>query len=130
MQHIVIRHHAYVRKELPLIEGLIAAVRETRGRADANMLVPLEKVFRFFKREVENHLRREEEVLFPLIRQVETASKSGGKPPQFSFGHLANPVGIMEERPRCGTAADAKNAGVHRQLHRSGGKRECIPFAF
>jgi regulator of cell morphogenesis and NO signaling len=97
MQHIVIRHHAYLRRELPLMEELVAAVRETRGRADANMLAPLEKVFRFFKRELENHLRREEEVLFPLIRQVETASKSGAKPPQFSFGHLANPIGIMEE---------------------------------
>ena len=49
------------------MERLIARVRETRGRSDANTLVPLEKVFRFFKRELENHLRREEEVLFPLI---------------------------------------------------------------
>src|SRR3954471_16285233 len=42
MEHIVIRHHAYLRRELPLMEELVAAVRETRGRADANMLAPLE----------------------------------------------------------------------------------------
>ena len=97
MQHIVVRHHAYLRKELPLMERLIARVRETRGRADANTLAPLEKVFRFFKRELENHLRREEEVLFPLIRQLETASISGAKLPRFPFGPIANPIGIMEE---------------------------------
>jgi len=97
MQHIVVRHHAYLRKELPLMEKLIAHVRETRGRADVNTLAPLEKVFRFFKRELENHLRREEEVLFPLIRQVETASRSGARPPRFPFGPIANPIGIMEE---------------------------------
>lgn len=97
MQHIVVRHHAYLRKELPLLEKFIAHVRETRGRADANTLAPLEKVFRFFKRELENHLRREEEVLFPVIRQVETASTSGARPPRFSFGPIANPIGIMEE---------------------------------
>ena len=97
MQHIVVRHHAYLRKELPLMERLVARVRETRGRSDANTLAPLEKVFRFFKRELENHLRREEEVLFPLIGQVETASKSGAEPPRFPFGPLANPIGIMEE---------------------------------
>jgi regulator of cell morphogenesis and NO signaling len=97
MQHIVFRHHAYLRKELPLMERFVARVRETRGRADANTVAPLEKVFRFFKREVENHLRREEEVLFPLIRQLETASKSGAELPRFPFGPLANPIGIMEE---------------------------------
>ena len=46
MQHIVVRHHAYLRKELPLI-GAVTRARETRGRADAITLVPLEKVFRF-----------------------------------------------------------------------------------
>ncbi len=96
-QHIVVRHHAYLRKELPLMERLLARAREARGRADANTLAPLEKVFRFFKRELENHLRREEEVLFPLIRQLETASKSGAKLPRFPFGSIANPIGIMEE---------------------------------
>ena len=97
MQHIVSRHHAYLRKELPLMERFVSRVRETGGRADANTVAPLEKVFRFFKRELESHLRREEEVLFPLIRQLETASKSGAELPRFSFGPLANPIGIMEE---------------------------------
>lgn len=97
MRHIVVRHHAYLRKELPLMERLVARVRETRGRADVNTLAPLEKVFRFFKRELENHLRREEEVLFPLIRQLETASNSGAKLPRFPFGSITNPIGIMEE---------------------------------
>ena len=97
MQHIVVRHHAYLRKELPLMERLVARLREIRGRADANTLAPLEKVFRFFKRELGNHLRREEDILFPLIRQLETAAKSGAKLPRFPFGPITNPIGIMEE---------------------------------
>ena len=97
MQYIVVRHHAYLRMELPLMERLVTRVREARGRADANTVAPLERVFRFFKRELENHLRREEEVLFPLIRQLETASKSGVELPRFPFGPIANPIGIMEE---------------------------------
>jgi len=97
MQHIVVRHHAYLRKELPLMERFVTRARETRGRADANSLAPLEKIFRFFRRELENHLRREEEVLFPLIRQLEKASKSGAELPRFPFGPITNPIGIMEE---------------------------------
>ena len=60
-----------------------------RPGRDIQLCAPLEKVFRFFKRELENHLRREEEVLFPLIRQLETASKYGAKLPRFPFGPLA-----------------------------------------
>jgi len=97
MRHIVNRHHEYLRKELPLIERFVIRLRENRGRTDANTLAPLQKVFHFFKRELENHLRREEEVLFPLIRQFETASNSGAHVPRFPFGPLANPIGIMEE---------------------------------
>lgn len=33
-------------------------------------------------------MRREEEVLLPLIRQLETASKSGAKLPRFPFGPI------------------------------------------
>src|ERR1017187_694085 len=35
MRHIVVRHHAYLRNELPLMEQLIARLREARGRTDA-----------------------------------------------------------------------------------------------
>lgn len=97
MRHIVVRHHEYLRHELPLMERLIARLREARGRTDAATVVPLEKVFRFFKRELENHLRKEEEVLFPMIAQLEAASVAGVRLPRYSFGPIANPIGVMEE---------------------------------
>ena len=97
IEHIVSRHHAYLRGELPWIERAIARAAEIGARADASMLGPLARTFRFFKRELELHLRKEEEVLFPLIRQVETLVNSGDKPPRFSFGSIANPIGIMEQ---------------------------------
>lgn len=97
MRHIVVRHHAYLRNELPLMERLIARLREARGRTDAATVIPLEKVFRFFRREMESHLRKEEEVLFPMIAQLEAASVAGIRLPRYSFGPIANPIGVMEE---------------------------------
>ena len=97
MRHIVVQHHEYLRHELPLMEQLIARLRAARSRTDAATVVPLEKVFRFFKRELENHLRKEEEVLFPMIAQLEAASVAGVRLPRYSFGPIANPIGIMEE---------------------------------
>jgi regulator of cell morphogenesis and NO signaling len=97
MRHIVVRHHEYLRHELPLMERLIARLREARSRTDAATVVPLEKMFRFFKRELENHLRKEEEVLFPMIARLEAAFVAGVRPPRYSFGPIANPIGVMEE---------------------------------
>ena len=75
----------------------MARLREARSRTDAATVVPLEKVFRFFKRELENHLRKEEEVLFPMIAQLEAAFVAGVRLPRYSFGPIANPIGVMEE---------------------------------
>ena len=97
MRHIVVQHHEYLRHELPLMERLISRLREARGRTDAATIVPLEKVFRYFKRELENHLRKEEEVLFPMIAQLEAAFVAGVRLPRYSFGPIANPIGVMEE---------------------------------
>lgn len=97
IEHIVMRHHAYLRGELPRMERAIARAAEIDGRAAASTVVPLTRTFRFFRRELELHLRKEEEVLFPLVRQIETAVNSGAKPPRFSFGSIANPIGILED---------------------------------
>jgi len=97
IEHITSRHHAYLRSELPWMERAIARAAESGGRAGSSALAPLSRTFRFFKRELELHLRKEEEVLFPLIRQMETAVNSGAGPSRYSFGSIANPIGILEE---------------------------------
>jgi regulator of cell morphogenesis and NO signaling len=97
MQHIVGRHHGFLRNELPSIERAIAKVVDLRAGTNATALVSLERTFRFFKRELELHLRKEEEVLFPLIRRVEVAFSTRARLPRFPFGSIANPIGIMEE---------------------------------
>ncbi|MCC6394408.1 MAG: hemerythrin domain-containing protein [Bryobacterales bacterium] len=97
IEHITSRHHAYLRSELPWMDRAIARAAEARGRAGASAQAPLSRTFRFFKRELELHLRKEEEVLFPLIRRLETAVHSGANPPRFSFGSIANPIGILRE---------------------------------
>ncbi len=79
------------------MELTIIRAAEIRGRGDANTLGPLVRIFRYFRRELELHLRKEEEVLFPLIRRLETSFQNGDKLPRFRFGPLANPIGIMEE---------------------------------
>lgn len=97
MGHIVERHHVHIRSELQWMDRAILRLASIDDRADANTLAPLAGIFRFFKRELELHLKKEEDVLFPMIERIETAAETGAAIPRFTFGSIANPIGIMEE---------------------------------
>src|SRR5262249_39681659 len=56
-------------------------------------------VFDGLKSELLMHMRKEEEILFPLIREMERTSRV----PQFHCGSLGMPIGVME--------AEHENAG-------------------
>lgn len=90
--HIEQTHHAYLRFELPRLTGLIAKVSDAHGKANPK-LSQLQQVFAELRAELEPHMFKEEQVLFPAIRQIER----GGPPPPFAFGTVANPIRMMEQ---------------------------------
>lgn len=87
-RHIVAKHHEYLREELPAIEGLLA---EQNGGAE------LLKVFRQFRRGMENHMQKEEVILFPMIGRIESARTAGNEPPPLPFGTIEHPIAVMEQ---------------------------------
>lgn len=90
IRHIVSKHHTYLREELPAIEGLLADARAVE-------LSRLTNVFRQFRRGIEEHLKKEEAILFPMIEKLETARDAGQEPPRFPFGSIAHPISVMEQ---------------------------------
>lgn len=97
IQYIVNRHHTWLRTELTQIERLIRQAIATEGRARSKNLVEIEGTFQKFQRETENHLKKEEAVLFPIIQELESRAESGSPPERHSFGPLRNPVQFMTE---------------------------------
>ena len=90
-------HHSYLKRELPVVEGLLReSIRQDSGtfRATAGRLLPL---FLRFRRELEAHMRREEVTLFPLIERLELAIAEGRPAPRHSFGPLSNAIQFMNE---------------------------------
>ncbi|RYX80020.1 hypothetical protein EON83_30385 [bacterium] len=69
-QHIIEVHHAYLRSELPRLSYLIDRVATRHGSLYSE-LWELQGVFEEFKEEVEWHLEREEQNLFPLFERLE-----------------------------------------------------------
>jgi regulator of cell morphogenesis and NO signaling len=89
--HIEQTHHEYLRKELPHLDQLTTTVEETHGRRHPE-LQEVKSVFQDLQAELVPHMMKEEQILFPAIRQLEAASE----PLTLPFGTVKNPIRMME----------------------------------
>lgn len=70
IDYLEIQHHAYLRRELPRLEGLLARAIAT-GSGHGTALEALGPVLVSFKKAIEEHLAVEEDILFPRVRGIE-----------------------------------------------------------
>jgi regulator of cell morphogenesis and NO signaling len=88
--HLEATHHRYLDAELPRLGELAAKVRTVHGERHPE-LIEVDATFQVLRAELEPHLRKEELVLFPMIRQL--AASDG--PVSFHCGSLRNPISVM-----------------------------------
>lgn len=92
--HIVRRHHAYVREALPAISSHLEKLVQVHGGRHPE-LARVAEHFGQIGRELQMHMFKEEQVLFPFIRGL-AAAKTGAPPPPNMFGSVQNPIRMME----------------------------------
>jgi regulator of cell morphogenesis and NO signaling len=97
IRHIVERHHTWLRNQLSETGQMIRRVSRAEKRQLSGSLLELEKLFRRFQREIEDHLKKEEVVLFPIIERLEHTAAAGAPTERHSFGSIENPVRFMME---------------------------------
>lgn len=89
-EHVERTHHAYLRAELPRLTALIEKV--TLAHSDRHpWLADLRARFAAFREALEQHMHKEERVLFPLCRRMER----GGAPLFAPGGTIAHPIHVM-----------------------------------
>lgn len=93
--HIESRHHAYLRRELPRLRDLLAKVRKAHGLHHGPMLDELAATFADLAMELDQHMGKEEGVLFPLIRDLDDASRGVDVPLNWADS-VANIISQME----------------------------------
>ncbi|MBS4534865.1 iron-sulfur cluster repair di-iron protein [Clostridium sp. D2Q-14] len=71
IDYIVNKHHAFLKEELPVTEKLVSKILKVHYISHGDVLVQLHKLFNQLKTELEGHLIKEEEILFPLIKEYE-----------------------------------------------------------
>ncbi len=89
--HIESEHHSYLREELPRLSSLIERLVEAHGKRHRELL-GCRGVFDSLRRELEPHMAKEEQILFPMIRELEASATL----PDFHCGSLRNPIRAME----------------------------------
>jgi len=89
--HIVTRHHAYLREELPRLTQMADKVAAVHGDRDARLSELAETVHELAT-ELGAHMMKEERILFPVIQEL----VRGEGVPFMPFGTLANPIRAME----------------------------------
>lgn len=94
-EHIVERHHSYLRTNLPSIAQKAQRVVEAHGETHA-FLKDLQRVFTGLSAELGQHMMKEEMVLFPLAAGMEEAENLGTAAPPAPCGSVQNPIRMME----------------------------------
>ena len=89
--HIEQTHHDYLRRELPRLGGLARKVADAHGSRHPEMF-EVNELFARLASELEVHSRKEEMILFPFCRRMD----SQGEIPPRPFGSVKNPIFVME----------------------------------
>lgn len=94
IDHIVSVHHAYVRSALPVISQHLSRLIEAHGARHPE-LQRVNAYFNLLGTDLLQHLRKEEFVLFPYVRDL-VQRRDSCTVRQSPFGKVENPIRMME----------------------------------
>lgn len=93
--YIVNTHHSYVRQTLPDLVTYANKVAQVHGDQHPE-LHTIKGLVNSINEELSHHMVKEEEILFPFIKQLSKAKSSGQALEKPHFGSVENPVRMME----------------------------------
>ncbi len=102
VDYIVNNHHGYVRRMIPSISTHAEKVASAHGKNHPETLETA-KIFESVQKDLKQHLMKEEQILFPYIKQLVKVKNGISKFERPYFGSVANPIKMME--------AEHENAG-------------------
>lgn len=93
--YIINTHHNYVRESIPFLSEMSQKVARVHGGGHPE-LIKVAEVFAAIASDLSMHLMKEENILFPYIKEMVEAQKAGRSLPASQFGEVANPIKVME----------------------------------
>lgn len=95
IDHIVTTHHRYVRSAIPTIAHHLALLQKAHGNHHPELTFVVD-TFNEMSGDMERHMLKEEQILFPYVRELALAEPSPCTSVQNPFGTIVNPITMME----------------------------------
>ena len=95
IDHIINVHHKYVEESLPILLEYSDKVAKVHGHHYSEV-VEINHLVHAVAEELSLHLKKEELILFPFVKELEAAKKEGRDPSIPPFGTVNNPIRMME----------------------------------
>jgi regulator of cell morphogenesis and NO signaling len=92
MDHIQTRYHVPLREELPRLRAMLAKVVSRHGDRHAETLLPLQETFAVLEADLLAHMQKEDTVLFPFIKALESDPDAN----ETTAAWLSGPLRAME----------------------------------
>lgn len=96
VNHIVSKHHSYVEATIPVLQAYLSKLCKVHGERHPE-LFEINQLFDGAAGALTAHMKKEEFILFPFIKSLEEASNKGYPLSEPHFGHIDNPIHMMEE---------------------------------
>jgi regulator of cell morphogenesis and NO signaling len=93
--YIVNTHHHYVRNMIPVIQAHAEKVALVHGKNHPETK-DVSRAFSIVYKELKQHMKKEEEILFPFIKRMVKINGNENKYEAPYFGSVKNPIAIME----------------------------------
>ena len=91
VDHLLQTHHIFLKEALPRLAALLDKVVNAHVARHPE-LNTVQKLFGELRADLEPHLMKEEQVLFPMIKQIE----SSGGTAELHCGSVQNPIRVMQ----------------------------------
>lgn len=102
--YIINTHHQYVKDNTNFIKELATKVAKVHGDHHPEA-IRIADIFSHVADDLILHLKKEEQILFPFIKELVNVQANGGVLGESGFGNVANPIQIMEsEHEQAGEA--------------------------
>lgn len=96
IEHIINTHHSYVKSAVPRILEYLDKIVKVHG-PKYSYLAEIKSSFSTVGNEMLQHMMKEENVLFPLIRYLLESEKFNERPKTRGYGSIRNPINAMEQ---------------------------------
>lgn len=93
--YIVNNHHNYVRKMIPVLSEHTKKIASVHGKNHPELLKVLH-IFEVVYKDLKQHMMKEEQMLFPFIKNLEDAKNNKSKVEKPFFGTVKNPIRMMQ----------------------------------